>query len=524
VSGSDTTGKLRFGNSVLDEALGVVVRPDGTETQLRPKTLEMLRVLLDRPGLALTREEILDAVWPGIHVTEDSVTQCVGEIRRAIGPDGAEVLRTLPRRGYVLDAPVQRLGPPAAPRRGGGAVAAIPPDVPVVAVLPFSTLQPDPMLAVFAEGVLEGVVGALATLREPVVISANSTRHFADATRDLPAIARRLGARYVATGSVRGSRDQLRLSVELVEGERGAVLWQRSYDVSDAAMFETQDRLAAAIANTLAPRVRETELRRLLRRRPEDVGAYHLLLEARQLFLKLDRPTFEIAGELLRRAATIDPGFPPVHAEMAAWLSLRLGQGWSADPAADSKALDAAAQAAIALDADNARALSLLGHNHTVLRRRYSDAIGLLDRALKAAPNDAEAWMWSSPTFAWMGQAQEAVWRAERAIGLSPEDPLLFRYEHFRSIAHYVGGEYVEAVHWGQRSLEGNPHYTSSLRMTAAALSALGRMDEARALSRRVIALQPGFGVKAFIERQPLRDDNARERYGRHLVEAGLPP
>src|SRR5262249_38725300 len=157
-----------------------------------------------------------------------------------------------------------------------------------------------------------------------------------------------------------------------------------------------------------------------------------------------------------------------------------LGQGWSTDPVADTQALEAMARAASGMDSGDGRALAILAHNRTILRREYDEALGMIDRALDASPNDAEALMWSSPTYSYIGNPAEALSRVERAMALSPEDPFLFRYEHFRAIAHYAASDYEEAAYWGTRSMRGNPHYTSNLRLTAAALVGLGRKVEVR--------------------------------------------
>jgi DNA-binding winged helix-turn-helix (wHTH) protein/Tfp pilus assembly protein PilF len=105
---------LRVGGCVLDADRGVLTTADGTETTLRPKTLDLALLLLRNPGRAMSRTEILDAVWPGIFVTDDNVTQCVTELRRAMGPEGAALVKTLPRRGYLLEAEVVAI--PAPPR------------------------------------------------------------------------------------------------------------------------------------------------------------------------------------------------------------------------------------------------------------------------------------------------------------------------------------------------------------------------------------------------------------------------
>lgn len=394
---------------------------------------------------------------------------------------------------------------------------------PWIAVLPFRVIGSDLNSEYFVDGLVEDIVCVLAAAREPIVISTNSTRNFRNTHLSLAEIGNSLNVRYAVSGSVRLVGTRLRLAVELADTTTGGVLWRSAYDAVDPQQFDDHLDIAANIAGILVPQISQNELRRVLRK-PTDMGAYHLMLRARELIFRLDRASFEEAGELLRRALSLDPNFAPIHVTLADWYSLRIWQGWSADPDEDTRVLDRVARTAIGLDPVNARALAILGHNRTILEREYDEAIRLFDRALAAVPNDAETLMWSSPTFAYVGEANEAVRRAERAIALSPSDPFLFRYQHFASLSYYSAGSYDAAVHWGLRSMQGNPHYTSNLRFTAASLVALGRVEEARPLVRRVMESQPDFRVKRLIARQPFRSPAQRERYGEHLIEAGLPP
>ncbi|MCI0754983.1 winged helix-turn-helix domain-containing protein [Roseomonas vastitatis] len=474
----------------------------------------MLLHLAMHGGQVVERGDLIEAVWSGIFITENGLSQCVAEIRRALGADEM-LLRTLPRRGYLLDIPPPSMTPvPAAPAYSGG--------IPVLAMLPLRLVPPDPGLAVFADILLDGIVGALAMLRQPVVISANSTRHVASLQEDVPSLARRLGAHYIVTGSVCRLSGHVRLWVELAEAAQGVVLWHRAYVLTEAGLLEALDELATAIAHTALPHLRDAEIR-ATRRRQHDIGAYHLMLEAQCVMTRLDRGSFDTAGEMLWRAAALDPGFAAPHTALAVWHSLRIGQGWSADPAADGRALEAAVQQALELDAGHARALALLGHSRTILHRDYATAQDLLDRALEIAPNDAETCLWVSPTLAYTGRTADAVRSAERAIRLSPEDPLLFRYQHFLSIAHYAQGDWEEAAQWGLRSIRSNRGYTSNLIMTAAALAALGRAEEARPIVAHFLELVPSYRVSVRVPRQAFRDGVQREQYGRHLLAAGLP-
>jgi TolB-like protein/DNA-binding winged helix-turn-helix (wHTH) protein len=511
---------VRLGDAVLEPARVLLRAPDGAETTLRPKTFELLALLLARPGELVTRSQILDALWPDLFVSDDSITQCVGELRRALGAEAAR-LKTLPKRGYLLEvvpapveAPKAAPGLPATPI-GGGA--------PVVAVLPFHVATLEPALAAFGDAVLEGVVGALVRMREPVVISANSTRRLATEPLDLAETGRRLGARYIASGRLRRAENLFRLTVELAQADTGTVLWHRGYDVTETGSFAAEDEIAGVIAHTLVPHVQAAELAAARRRAPGELAAYHLLLQARALIYRMERDAFEKAAPLLRQAVALDGGFAAAHAALADWHSLRLGQGWSPDREADTQGLIAAARQALALDPGHARALAMLGHNRTIFEHRHEEATRLFDRALDAAPNDSEAWMWSAPTFAYLGEGREAVRRAERAIQLSPMDPLLFRYEHFVSIAHYATGDMERAAEHGLRSAAANPSYTSNLRTTAAALAGLGRLEPARELARRVMEIEPEFRVGQMITRYASRDPAVRRRFAEQMIAAGLP-
>src|ERR671913_893005 len=134
----------RFEGFTLDLLRGALLAVDGAEIPLRPKSIALLRHLVQHPGRLIDRDEIMRAVWPGVFVTEDSITQCVKEVRRALDDAEQRLLRTLPRRGYLWAAEVSRAGavasaapapaqPPAAAAAPAPPPAAEPADDPVSA-------------------------------------------------------------------------------------------------------------------------------------------------------------------------------------------------------------------------------------------------------------------------------------------------------------------------------------------------------------------------------------------------------
>lgn len=395
--------------------------------------------------------------------------------------------------------------------------------VPVVAVLPLRAVGSDDMTAWIADAVMEDLVRMLAGQREPAVISANSTRLLLADGSDLATLGARLGAGYLVSGSVRLAGQKGRVSVELAQSSTGLVLWSEAYDVASSDIFDTLQRIAACIANALGPRVNAAELRRSLGQPPEDLEAYHLLLRARELIFRMERTSLEEAGILIHQAIDKEPGYPGGHAARAYWYSLRIFQGWSNDAMHDTQSLMDAARTAIALDPYHARALALLGHNLTLALHRYDEAEELVDRAVELAPNDADVLCSATPTCAYVGRTDEAISRATRALQLSPTDPFRFRFEHFRSLAHYVAEDYVQAAAWGLRSWSGNPNFTSNQRITIAALSALGRHEEARPLVDRHRSLQPNYRVSNLLTASTFRQREQRERFALLLGDAGLP-
>src|SRR4030095_1051197 len=135
--------------------------------------------------------------------------------------------------------------------------------------------------------------------------------------------------------SVRRANERLRVSAELSETTRGTVIWASHFDGSSEDLFALQDQIAGRVVSTIAPQVREAELRRALRKRPDSMEAYDCVLRALALIYRLKPDDFAEARTWLEKATALDPGYATPYALLAIWHSIRFGQGWSSDPAAD---------------------------------------------------------------------------------------------------------------------------------------------------------------------------------------------
>ncbi len=426
--------------------------------------------------------------------------------------------------GADLRAVAQRLraemDPPAAPERPPPEPIGAPPPV---AVLPFTQLGDEAVPSHIADGILVDTVCQLAGLRELQVISHGSTLAYRDPQMDLRQVGRELGARYVVRGAMRRRGNVLRLTTELADARTGAVVWAHTQDTSAMLNFADQDRLVSQIVSHLAPRVHELELRRIRGKRPESLSVYELVLLAREKLLTLERAPIEAAKDLLDRAIAVEPEYADAYALLADWHTLTMTHGWRPDRQHAVQEVDRAARRALALDSENCRAVMFHAHRRSLLHRDFDGAMTLFNRGTSAWPGSAHMWLWSSYSFAYVGDAKEAVRRVSRALELSPRDREAHEFYSAMCVAHYTGGDYVEAAQWGLRAI-GEPRVLgATLRWTAAALAASGNLEAARSVVHRAMQEIPNQRVSVVVQNSPYRDINKRHAYGEHMLLAGLP-
>ena len=393
---------------------------------------------------------------------------------------------------------------------------------PSIAVLPFREYDLRDGRSYFADGIVEDIIGALASLPDLFVISHSSTLSFRGDI-DARAAGERLGVQYVVSGGVRRAGERIRTVAELCEAETGGILWTERLEGSTSEVFALQDRLAERIVTTIAPHVRQAELHRALRKHPESLDAYDFVLRGLDLLYRLRREEFEQAHDMFRRAIELEPGYATPYALSANWYSIRIGQGWSVNMSEDVEAVNRLATAALERDPFDTRALALCGHVRSFLFRDYEGAIVLFQRALAGSPNSAEAWLWSSPTYSYIGEGAEAVRRAEQSLRLSPFDPHVFLNHTALALAHYTSGDFESAVMVGRRATTENPRYTAALRIFAASLAAAGRTEEARGVAQALLEHDSTFRVEAFCRTHPYKDPGRRDMLAHHLRSAGLP-
>ena len=395
------------------------------------------------------------------------------------------------------------------------------PDKPSIAVLPFANLSGDPEQDYFADGIVEDIITGLARIKWIFVIARNSSFAYRGRAIDVKQVGRELGVRYVLEGSVRKSSNRVRIAAQLIDTATGAHLWADRYDRALDDIFAVQDELTISVVGIIEPTLRQTEIERARRKRPDSLDAYDLYLRALPFAFTAMPQDADKALTLLEGAIDLEPDYAAAHA-IIAWCHeqryLRGGLHGETKEAALRHA-----RKAIALGGDDAAGLATAAFVVAVVDSDYETATAAFDRSFALSSSSALALGFSSIVRAWKGDDATAVEQAERAIRLSPFDPLMYLPYVGLAYAHFAAGRFDDAAIAAGRASQSNPKFTMPHALHAAALANLGRDEEATAEVGRLRELEPQLTVGTAIRSARYVDPAKNAELGDALRRAGLP-
>jgi TolB-like protein len=236
----------------------------GQHVDIRPRSLAVLRLLAENAGRLVSKDDIITAIWGNVVVTEESLIRCIADIRKAIGDRDRRILRTMPRKGYLL-VPSQR----------HAELTGRVPGLPALAVMPFLGAAGDNVLG---WGIASEIINELARNKHLRLIARDSS--FALANENLMAqeLGARLGARYLVEGTALRFKDSLIADVQLVDTRDGSIVWGDRFSATAEDIPRVQKMIAGTIAGSLHSSVRETEKHAILAAPPRDLDVYELAL------------------------------------------------------------------------------------------------------------------------------------------------------------------------------------------------------------------------------------------------------
>ena len=366
-----------------------------------------------------------------------------------------------------------------------------PPDKPSLAVLPFANLSGDPEQGYFTDGMVDDIITALSRIKWLFVIARNSTFTYKNRAVDVKQVGRELGVRYVLEGSVRKAADRVRINVQLIDAASGAHVWAERHERRLDDIFALQDEIALAVVGAIEPSLRQAEVGRVKRKRPDSLDAYDLVLQAQPDIYSGMPERSATALVLLERALALDPSYALAHGFAAMGRHNRFLRAGLRDD--DRAASIRHAQAAIAYGQDDALALTFAGFSIGMDGHDRAAAFAAFEAALALSPSTALTYILGSVILGWTGEAERAIDWAERAMRLSPFDPWTFAAFHAFMLGHFHRGRYEAAADAAYKAVQSNPGHSISYMLLAAPLAKLGRLKQAGAAAARVLELQPAF-------------------------------
>jgi TolB-like protein len=485
----------RFDRFTLDLERGVLLGAGGAELPLRPKSFALLHHFVANAGRLVVRDDLMQAVWPDVYVTDDSIAQCIKEVRRVLGGDAQRLLRTVQRRGYRFTAEVSDTSPAeteAPPRTAilDGPEApppATPSDPPMIAVLPFQNMSGDPEQEYFADGMVEEIITALSRIRWLFVVARNSTFIYKGHAVDIKQVGRELGVRYVLEGSVRRGGELVRVTAQLIDASNGTHLWAEHFDGSLGDVFELQDKIATNVAGVIEPTLQAAEAERAVHRPTQDLAAYDLYLRGYAIALS-SASRFREALGFMEQAIARDPRYGPA-LSFASICHFRLVfDGSSDNPEADARAAVEFARRSLEVSGDDP---AVMAHAANVLMYFGEDSdtmIALVDRALALSPSFARGWYISGSMRIWVGQTESGIAHVEKSLRLSPRVRIGWVISVI-GIAHFLSRRFEEALPKFLLAIQEDPSYPDPYRFLAACYALMGRHDDAREVVTRLRAL-----------------------------------
>ena len=427
-----------------------------------------------------------------------------------------------PIRAYQVSAPSETLE--AAPARVVETESPPPlPDKPSIAVLPFQNMSGDPEQEYFADGMVEEITTALSRFKWLFVIARNSSFTFKGKAVDVKEVGRRLGVRYVLEGSVRKASGKVRITGQLIDAITGAHIWADRFERDLTGIFALQDELTVAVVSAIQPKLLQAEIAMAARRRPENLTAYDFFLRAVQQFNLTTREGLAEALRLAGRALELDPRFGFVAALAGACHQLNVTLGYANDPRFERKEAVRLLRLALSVDDGDPDTLAWAASVSAFMVGDSESEIEMADRAVALNPSSFNAWRARGWVYKVAGLPEDAVRSFERAIRMSPIDPLLHRALVGIGYALIELRRFDEAIVAGKKAQRQNPSYSAAYRCLASAFAHLGRDAEAREAAARLLETDPAFTISAWIARAPGYGQSGFKVLIEGLQKAGLP-
>jgi TolB-like protein/DNA-binding winged helix-turn-helix (wHTH) protein len=526
--------EIQLGTLVFDTVVRDLHDADGGRVELRNKSSEVLARLALQPGKVVSKSEIMDAVWPDVAVSDESLTQCVVDIRRAVGDKDQRILTTHVGKGYSLSVGSSMAGSRVSSLQAMVVVLALAvtgaagwwfsrldpaaSDTARIAILAFDDLSAGEDRGWLGDGIAEGVTTELASYREFLVIARNSSFSFRDKPVDITEIAAQLDADYIVEGSKQKSGNRLRVTAQLLDGRDGTHIWAHEFDADIGELFDVQSQIARSISAGIGHELAWVPPRAGGR---EAVSALHYFHKGNEEFQQGTRESYRRAQQFYERSIKSDSDAPFGYAGMATLIWSESSKGWIfGDMPRNDLLKMGVGYAEKAISADPTYYLSHIARGDLYNSAgEHENAILSYQKAVELNPSSSVAMVLAAEPLLYLDRAEEAIATIETAIDVNPIVPDWYRNIQSRSL--WWSGRCEEGVATIKKRAQLRPWDYRALIMN---LVCLNRIDEARAAGEKILELDPSFTVSEHARRiVGINFPKYEKRWVSSLRAAGLP-
>ena len=540
-------------------------------TKLEPRVCQLLTYLCNHPGIAITRETLLDEVWPGMVVGDEALNNSVNKLRKAFGDDrqNPRIIETLPKIGYRLVSPISPFddvkitgdskttsigdirtynpwilllgvsitllvlatsywllsGDSIQPEDFDQVKAGLPQQqahktpekLPEglsahknsIAVLPFENLNKDPDQDYFSDGMTDDLITDLSNISGLSVIARNAVFSYKGRSIKAQQITEELGVTHILEGSIRRVGNRIRINAQFIDAKSGMHIWAERYDRNLDNIFELQDEITERIVTALKIELSDQEKSELGKRYTNDIAAYDLFLKGQQEFLKFTREGNNKARGYFRKATELDPQFARAYANYGWTYARDFQDGWTSTP---GESLDIALELALMaknLDANSLRVHWILGQVY-LYKRNYDLAIEHVKRAIELSPNSPDPKILLARILLFSGDPTRSIAIINEAITINPFYPM--QYEMNLGISYFANGDYAKASKALTKAMERNPGAQRVRMWLVATYANTGNLDAARWEYEELLMINPDFSIDNLEHSIPFRDAAIRDR------------
>lgn len=551
----NSSGNVSLGDFVYSVETGELLDGSGKPAHLRRQSSEVLAYLVERMCRTVSKDDLIANVWAKAAVTDDSLSQCIADIRRTLNDAEHRIIQTLPKKGYRL-VPTSGSSAEGQPKAASAMVARVGrlklavlvvivvavltlgafwgsgwdknalsdelrlPSKPSIAVLAFEDLSVGSDANYLSDAIAEGIIVDLSRYSELFVIARNSSFSFRDSPTEVSKISRALGVRYLLEGTQQKSGDRLRVNVQLIDAIEGRSLWSQVYNSDLGDVFAMQDEIVQRTVATVAQKVINTEGQKAIKSDEAKLTALLLNWKARQHLFSFTPEGNEKARLANLAAVEADPTQPYGYVGLTFVHINRYRWGWTdEDPIVELEAARAYARKAVQVAPEYYDAHTAMAYMH-IQEGELEKSVARFRMALELNPNDTSAMAALAEALTYGGRAEEAEELMLRVVRLDPLHQDWIKWN-------------LAWVQWHTRNCDAALETMNGMseippmayRVLAIIQMCRGDRDEARKAVEQLIDFDPEYSLQDVLHNYEGKYvvDSDLERVLNDLREAGLP-